>query len=66
MASTTPAGLECPGCGEQPVFLFGGGTQAFCGNDNGCPVITWNPEETAEQFWASAKQIDLSGGGGDP
>jgi hypothetical protein len=58
--SGEPAGLKCPGCGEQPVLLMGGGTQAFCGTDD-CPWFTWDPTKTIEQLLAEVKVIDLSG-----
>jgi len=53
-------GLKCPGCGEPPVFLFGGGTQAWCGTDD-CPILTWNPALTLAQLNAGGKVIDLRG-----
>lgn len=57
-----PVGLNCPGCGEDPVFLFGGGTQAFCGTDD-CPILTWNPTKTLAELNADSKAIDLEGPG---
>lgn len=32
---------RCPLCGQPPVMVFGGGTQAFCGNDD-CHMFTWD------------------------
>lgn len=58
-----PAGLKCPGCGERPVFLFGGGSQAWCGSDD-CPILTWNPELSLAELNADAGTIDLGGGDG--
>ena len=58
-----PVGLKCPGCGEPPVFLFGGGTQAWCGTDD-CPILTWNPEMTLAELNADATAIDLHAGDG--
>jgi hypothetical protein len=58
-----PVGLKCPGCGELPVFLFGGGTQAWCGTDD-CPILTWNPELSLAELNADAKAIDLHMGDG--
>ena len=58
-----PAGLKCPGCGEPPVFLFGGGTQAFCETDD-CPWFTWDPTMTLAALNAAATTIDLGRGGG--
>ena len=55
-----PTGLACPGCGKPPMFLFGGGHQAFCGSDD-CRVLTWDPAQTVAEFYASAKITDLRG-----
>ncbi len=33
---------DCPLCGQPPMMVFGGGTQAFCDNDD-CTLIFWNP-----------------------
>jgi hypothetical protein len=32
----------CPLCGEAPMMVFGGGSQAFCGNDD-CVLLNWTP-----------------------
>jgi hypothetical protein len=58
--STEPVGLKCPGCGEPPVFLLGGGTQAFCQTDD-CPWFTWDPTKTLADLNADSKVIDLEG-----
>ena len=63
MVSGGPVGLKCPGCGEDPVFLFGGGTQAWCGTDD-CPILTWNPELSLAELNADAGTIDLHAGDG--
>jgi hypothetical protein len=55
-----PAGLTCPGCGEPPVLLLGGGTQAFCGTDD-CPWFTWDPTKTLSELNAAVQVLDLSG-----
>jgi hypothetical protein len=55
-----PVGLHCPGCGEPPVLLMGGGTQAFCETDD-CPFFTWNPTMTMAELNADSGVIDLSG-----
>lgn len=34
---------RCPLCDSEPVMVFGGGTQAFCGNDENCNLICWTP-----------------------
>ena len=49
----------CPLCGEPPVMVMGCGTQAFCGNGDSCPVMTWNPTESRETFLRTAKQIEI-------
>lgn len=33
---------RCPLCDSPPWMVLGGGTQAFCGNDD-CRLFTWNP-----------------------
>ena len=48
----------CPVCGEDPVFVLGGGTQAFCGNDD-CNVLTWNPTKSADENLLNANFVDL-------
>lgn len=58
-ASGVPVGLACPFCGEPPVYLLGGGTQAFCGTDD-CPVVTWDPTKTRAELAADMQMIDLS------
>jgi hypothetical protein len=59
MVNDEPVGLKCPGCGEVPLWLFGGGTQAWCGTDD-CPILTWNPTKTLAELNADSKVIDLS------
>ena len=49
----------CPMCGEPPMMVMGGGTQAFCGNGDGCPVMAWNPMNSREEFLRTAKQIEI-------
>ena len=56
-----PVGLKCPGCGEPPRWLIGGGTQAFCGTDD-CPWFTWDPTMTLAELNADAGTIDLGTG----
>ena len=55
-----PVGLNCPWCGEPPVMLFGGGTQAFCGTDD-CACLTWDPAKTLAELNADARVVDLRG-----
>lgn len=53
-----PAGLECPACGALPAAVFGGGTQAFCSNED-CRVLTWDPTKTLAQLMAGIHQIRI-------
>ena len=39
----------CPLCSQPPFMVMGGGTQAFCGNDDGCPVFTWDPSVSLDE-----------------
>lgn len=57
-----PVGLNCPGCGQPPMMVFGGGTQAFCETDD-CPWFTWDPTKTLAELNASVRVIDLEGEG---
>lgn len=34
--------LVCPLCCQPPLLVLDGGHQAWCGNENGCNVITWD------------------------
>lgn len=49
---------NCPHCGQPPLFVFGEGTQAWCGNTD-CDVLAWNPTQTTEELEAHRKEIDL-------
>jgi hypothetical protein len=59
MTATEPKSPNCPVCGEPPMMVMGGGTQAFCGNVGGCPVMTWNPMDSREEFLRTAEQIEI-------
>lgn len=48
----------CFGCGSPPVMVFGGGTQAFCGNE-GCRVLTWNPRATVDENLEDMGHVEL-------
>lgn len=48
----------CPLCSEEPIMVFGGGTQAFCGNDE-CTLLTWNPALSLDANLLDAKGIDF-------
>ncbi len=45
---------RCPLCGQPPLWVLGGGTQAFCGNDD-CPQLTWNPVVSLDQNLLNAR-----------
>lgn len=53
-----PHGLSCPLCSEPPMWLLGGGRQAWCGNED-CKVITWNPTLTTDELINNLNFIDL-------
>jgi hypothetical protein len=53
-----PAGLKCPLCSQPPMWLLGGGRQAFCGTDD-CKVLTWDPTMTVDEFISDIHFIDL-------
>ena len=53
-----PAGLLCPLCSQPPIWLLGGGTQAFCGTDS-CKIVTWNPTRTMDELMSDINFIDL-------
>ena len=42
---------------REPVMMFGGGTQAFCGNDD-CRLLTWDPTRSAASNLANASEVD--------
>jgi len=58
---------DCPVCSHPPVMMFGGGTQAFCGNDD-CGVLCWNPSLSLDENLQDVGFADLSAGGnqGEP
>ena len=47
---------DCPLCGQPPIKMMGGGTQAFCGNDD-CRLLTWDPTKSAEGNLANASEV---------
>lgn len=57
-ANDEPVGERCPGCGQPPLVLLGGGTQAFCGADD-CHVLSWDPTKSVEQFADQAERVIL-------
>lgn len=46
----------CPQCGQPPAFALA--FQAFCGNDQSCPVVCWNPCEPFD--FSKVTYLDLS------
>jgi hypothetical protein len=49
---------RCPVCDSPPVMVFGGGTQAFCGNDD-CSTVTWNPAESLDDNLLDVHFVEL-------
>ena len=49
----------CPWCGGPPLLVMGGGTQAFCGNDD-CDCLTWDPSKTDAANRRNANVVDLT------
>lgn len=50
---------NCPECGRAPYMVIDGGAQAFCGNVDSCPVISWNPQQSIEELRANVTEVDL-------
>lgn len=48
----------CPLCDELPVMMFGGGTQAFCGNDD-CTILMWTPTKGLDDNLLDAGVVRL-------
>jgi hypothetical protein len=38
----------CPTCNQPPAIILAGGHQAWCGNELGCNVLTWDMYLDAE------------------
>jgi hypothetical protein len=55
---TEPLTPRCPLCDCEPMMILGGGTQAFCGNDDGCRLLTWDPTLSADANLANASEVD--------
>ena len=51
-----------PLCDEPPLWVLGGGTQAFCGSVE-CPVFTWDPTKSRQHFLETAREISIEQGG---
>jgi len=54
----------CPLCEELPMAIFGGGTQAFCGNGD-CTLICWNPSLSLDANLLDAGVIQFPPPAGD-
>jgi hypothetical protein len=48
----------CPLCGQLPMMVFGGGTQAFCGNDD-CTILCWTPTLSLDDNLMDARHVQL-------
>jgi hypothetical protein len=57
-----PLTPNCPLCGQPPRFALGP-TQAFCGNDDGCTLIFWNPSLSLDDNLMDAGVFHLPGEG---
>lgn len=55
---------DCPVCGEPPLWVLGGGTQAFCSGDE-CPVLTWDPSASAAENLLNMKPVTLTDNSSD-
>lgn len=55
---TAPATPRCPQCGHLPMMVLGGGTQAFCGNED-CSTLTWNPSHSLDENLLNTNFIRL-------
>jgi len=51
---------DCPVCGETPYMVMGGGTQALCGNGEGCPVMTWDPSVSREENLLNMQPVQIT------
>ena len=60
-----PLTPTCPRCHQPPIMVLAGGGQAFCGTDD-CPVVTWSPLQTAEEFEATAQPLQVTDADGNP
>ena len=49
---------RCPVCDSDPVMVFGGGTQAFCGNDD-CSTLCWNPTHSLDKNLMETHFVEL-------
>ena len=50
---------RCPVCSHLPMMMFGGGTQAFCGNDD-CNILMWDPSKSLDANLFDAGFVKLT------
>ena len=55
---------DCPVCGQPPVMVFGGWTQAFCGNDD-CNIVCWDPSKSLDDNLLDVGFVTLTPDGGE-
>jgi len=48
---------SCPVCDQPPLFVLGGGTQAFCGNEE-CRALSWDPTLSRDELLARENRIE--------
>lgn len=51
----------CPVCGHPPMMVFGGGTQAFCGNGD-CRLLSWTPTLSLDENLLDAEVVRFGEG----
>ena len=49
---------HCPLCHQLPMMMFGGGSQAFCGNDD-CRILMWTPTKSLDDNLLDAGVVQL-------
>jgi hypothetical protein len=54
----------CPLCGQDPVMVFGGGTQAWCGSDD-CTILCWDATKSLDENLLDAHHVRLTSTGED-
>ena len=52
---------RCPLCDHPPGMVFGGGTQAFCGNDD-CWLLSWTPTLSLDENLLDAEVVRFGEG----
>jgi hypothetical protein len=49
----------CPVCSQPPAYVLDGGHQAWCGNEFGCNVLTWDMFLTVDQLKQNETAVEL-------